>query len=197
MVGCALPYPSYASPMPIAAEAFSTRRRCARAEGFDHVVVGADFQAHHTVDFLAACGEENHRHLGETAQAFAQLEAADIGQPHVENGQVEGAVFQQPQGFASEARPLRGETFGLQGIDQRIGNRGFVFDDEYLRHRASCTCWATAADCRGRNHASSGQWRRAGASRPRRGGGLHTHYATSAAATAWMQEVERRPVAHP
>ena len=155
MVGCALRYPSYASPMPIAAEAFSTRRRCARAEGFDHVVVGADFQAHHTVDCLAACGEENHRHLGETAQAFAQLEAADIGQPYVENGQVEGAAFQQRQGFASEARPLRGETFGLQGVDQRIGNRGFVFDYEYLRHRASCTWNSTAGDCRARGPASS------------------------------------------
>ena len=32
-----------------------------RAEGFDHVVVGADFQTHHAVDLLAARGEEDHR----------------------------------------------------------------------------------------------------------------------------------------
>ena len=37
----------------------------ARAEGLDHVVVGADLQAHHAVDLGIAGGEEDHRHFGE------------------------------------------------------------------------------------------------------------------------------------
>src|SRR5690606_35654430 len=133
------------------------RRHFARAEGLDHIVVGADFQPYHTVDFLAACGKEDHRHLGETPQALAHLEAADVGQADIENGQVEGAVLQQRQRLTAEARPVRDEAFGLQGIDQCVGNRGFVFDYEYLRHRASCTWVRPRQTAEGRDQRQAGE----------------------------------------
>ncbi|MCY1442845.1 hypothetical protein D9M71_592330 [compost metagenome] len=110
------------------------RRHLARAERLDHVVVGADLQADHAVDLGVARGEEDHRHLGEAPQPLAGLEAADIRQADVEDDQVEGLALQALQRLAGQCQPGGGEALRLQCVEQRVGDGGFVFDDQDMRH---------------------------------------------------------------
>ena len=74
-----------------------------RTEGFDHVIIGADFQPHHAVDFLAAGRKEDHRHLGKAPQSLASLEAADIRQADIENQQISGITLLLNQGLLGQA----------------------------------------------------------------------------------------------
>ena len=104
------------------------------AKGFDHVIVGTDFQTDHTIDFLAARGEKNHRHLGKPPQALAGFEATDIRQADIENQQVRRTALLFGQGLLGQAQPGGGEAFALQGEDQGVGDRGFVFDNQNMRH---------------------------------------------------------------
>lgn len=106
----------------------------ARAEGLDHIIVGADFQAHHPVDFTVPGTEEHHRHLAEAPQLLAGFEAADVRQADVENQQVRRRMALIVQRRLPEIQPGGAEPFTLQGKNQRIGNRRFVFDNQDMRH---------------------------------------------------------------
>ena len=99
-------------------------------EGFDEVVVGAQFEAQHAVGEAVAAGEDQ-RGAGVLFLEFAQhLQAVHVGQAEVEDGQFGlhplGAGQQRPagaEGFAAKA------VFG-EGADDQAGDVGFVFDDE-------------------------------------------------------------------
>jgi hypothetical protein len=110
------------------------RRHFTRAERLDHVVVGTDFQAHHAVDLGVAGAEEHHRHLGEAAQLAAGFEATDVGQADVEDDQVGRALALLVEGGTAQGHPFGAVAVGLQGVDQGVGDGGFVFDDEDMRH---------------------------------------------------------------
>ena len=104
------------------------------AERLDHVIVGTDFQAHDTIDFSIAGTEENHRHFAETAQLLAGFEAADVRQTDVENDQIGRGLALMLQRCRAKAQPGRGEALALQGENQGVGNRRFVFDNQDMRH---------------------------------------------------------------
>ncbi len=110
------------------------RRHFPRAEGLDHIIVGTDFQAHHPVDLAVPGTEEHHRHLAEAPQLLAGFEAADIRQADVEDDQVRRARLLMLQGRTAQAQPGGSEAFALQGKDQGVGNRRFVFDNQDMGH---------------------------------------------------------------
>jgi len=110
------------------------RRHFPWAERLDHVIVSADFQAHHAINFGIPGAEEQHRHLAEPAQLLAGFEAADIRQADVEDDQISRCLALMLQRLRAEAQPGRGEALALQGKNQRVGNRRFVFDNQDMRH---------------------------------------------------------------
>eukprot|EP01133_Synstelium_polycarpum_P010450 gene10449-12166_t len=63
------------------------RHQFARRKRLGDVIVGADFQAHDAVDFIAAGGQEDHRHVGKLAQPAARFQAAHVRQSDVEHHQ--------------------------------------------------------------------------------------------------------------
>nr|BFE93501.1 hypothetical protein GCM10020185_40370 [Pseudomonas brassicacearum subsp. brassicacearum] len=121
----------------------ATRLRIARtlaatsrgAEGFDHVIVGTDLQAHHPVDLAIPGCKKDDRNVAETSEIFfTSLESADIRQPHIENDQVRRSAFLVLKGRGTKAQPRGVEPLPLQGKHQRIGDGGFVFDNQDMRH---------------------------------------------------------------
>jgi len=105
-----------------------------RAERLDHVIVGADLQPHHPVDLGVPGTEEQHRHLTEAPQLFAGFKTADVRQADVEDDQIRWRLPLMLQRRRAEAQPRGGEPLALQGKNQRVGNRRFVFDNQDMRH---------------------------------------------------------------
>ncbi|EOB13170.1 hypothetical protein NBO_147g0001 [Nosema bombycis CQ1] len=110
------------------------RRHFPWAERFDHVIIGADLQPHHAVDLRIPGTEEHHWHFAETAQLLAGFKAGDVRQADVEDDQVRRGLALMLQRRLAERQPGGGEAFALQGKDQRVGYRRFVFDNQDVRH---------------------------------------------------------------
>ena len=103
------------------------------AEGLDHVVVGAQLEADHPVDLLAAGGDDDDRHVGLGAEPAAHLVAVHVGQAEVEQHEIDGARL---QGHL-ERGPPGGDPPGRvalapEALDQRLGDGVVVFDQEEL-----------------------------------------------------------------
>jgi hypothetical protein len=61
---------------------------CARLEGLDQVVVGAELQAEHAIHEFAARGEHQHRHAGAQTEPLADLQAVAARLHQVEHHRV-------------------------------------------------------------------------------------------------------------
>ena len=59
-----------------------------RAEGLDHVIVGAQLEAGDTVGLIAAGGEQDDGHVGAVAQEAGEGKAVHTGEHDVEDDQV-------------------------------------------------------------------------------------------------------------
>ncbi|MCY1178588.1 hypothetical protein D9M73_189450 [compost metagenome] len=110
------------------------RRHFPRTERLDHVIVGADFQAHDAIDLAIPGTEEHHRHFAEAPQLLAGFEAADVRQADIENDQIRRGLALVLQRRRAQAQPCGGEALALQGENQGIGNGRFVFDNQDMRH---------------------------------------------------------------
>jgi len=98
------------------------------------VVVGAELQADHAVDLGRARGEEDHRQRRlRRLQATEQLQAVDVGQADVDDRQCKGCRGGRRQRRLAAAHPVRCEAVGGQRVDDRVGDRRFVLDDEDRR----------------------------------------------------------------
>ena len=65
------------------------RQQLGEGEGLDQVVVGSEFEAAHPVLDLAACGQEEHRHLAACRpQATQDAPAVEPRQHHIEHDEV-------------------------------------------------------------------------------------------------------------
>lgn len=121
-----LPLPFFATNP--AQDGFHPCCQFARAEGFQHVIIGADFQPDHAVDFVGTGGQEDHRYIGKTAQRAAQVEAVAVRQADIEDRQVETAGAQQRQTFGSQRDVAAIQIFPRQGEDDVFGDGSVVFD---------------------------------------------------------------------
>ena len=103
----------------------------AGAEGFDHVVVGAQGESEDTVDLLLAGGQKQDRHRGDLAQFATDFPAVGPGEHDVENDKPRRPAPRQLQGCGAVADPAGIEPLPLQ-VARHQGRRiGIVLDDQY------------------------------------------------------------------
>lgn len=99
----------------------------AEAEGLDHVVVGAQLEAHHAVDLVAPRRQEDDGHVGQGPHPPAHLVAVDVGQADVEQHDVGNG--------GGDGLPAGGDVGHLEALPletshQRCGDGLVVFHQE-------------------------------------------------------------------
>ena len=110
------------------------RHQLARAERLAHIVVGAQFQAQHTVDLLVAGAQHQDGGRALRADLAAQVQPAAIGQAHVQHQQVKGAGLQGAAGVAQQQAMQHGEAIALQRVNDGPGNGRVVFQQQQACH---------------------------------------------------------------
>ncbi|MNN51045.1 hypothetical protein D3C81_1656610 [compost metagenome] len=80
-----------------------------------------------------ARGQEDHRRIAEGAQRAADLEAAHIGQAHVQDHQV-GRIGAHPRQRRAAQRAVLGlHAIGAQGVEDGVGDGLLVFHHQDAR----------------------------------------------------------------
>eukprot|EP01022_Parablepharisma_sp_SALTPOND_P019249 TRINITY_DN325_c0_g12_i1.p1 TRINITY_DN325_c0_g12~~TRINITY_DN325_c0_g12_i1.p1 ORF type:complete len:912 (-),score=299.24 TRINITY_DN325_c0_g12_i1:4616-7351(-) len=120
-----------------AVDGLDARQQLARAVGLGDVVVGAQFQADHTIGLVGAGGEHDDRDVGLAPHRLAQGKAVGVGQHHVQDHQRE--LIGKTLELGQEGRAVMGQAdlvlvlFQI-GLEQGAGLLVIV-DDQYLaRH---------------------------------------------------------------
>jgi hypothetical protein len=90
----------------------------AQVVGLDEVVVGSEVEAVHPGPQVGAGRRDEDRHLRRAADAGADLEPVDVGQPEVEQHDVRGpgAVLEALEGVVGGADPAHVEPVPAQHI---------------------------------------------------------------------------------
>lgn len=112
----------------------------ARREGLRDVVIGAYFKAQQLIHLFATGGEKQDRERRIAAQQLtAQLKAADVGQAHVQNGQVRHPVAGGIERGQPTLKNAHHKAFLLEHVDKRVGNTLLILHQPDLRllHRRS------------------------------------------------------------
>ncbi len=117
-------------PLIPAANRFDAGQQFARTERLHHVIVAADFETDHAIDFVAAGGKKNHRHIGKRAHDPADFEPVDIRQSDIENDETRRGVPRDFRRFASTLGRLHLVALRLERILQHIRNARIIFDDQ-------------------------------------------------------------------
>lgn len=118
-----------------AEDGFHAGGEFARTEGFDEVVVSADFEADDTIDLGGSGGEEDDGHVGARANGFAEFEAGAVGQADIEHDESEGLRSEGGESGLAGGAPVRLEALCFQRIQKGVGDGRLVFDDEnFLGH---------------------------------------------------------------
>jgi len=81
-------------------------------------------------------GEHDDRHVALFAQDAAHGQPVHARQHEIEHDQVGVLLTGQAQPLDAVGGAQHIETLGLQTAGQRFAHGGFVFDDEYRRHRS-------------------------------------------------------------
>ncbi|GAA3206779.1 hypothetical protein GCM10020256_02000 [Streptomyces thermocoprophilus] len=107
----------------------------AHAERFREIVVGSQFQAEHPVGLLAARAEDDDGHVGDLADAPADVDAVHVRQSQVEQDDI-AVRASQPLGAGGDVidrQPVVPEPLG-----ERLGDRLVVLDEQRPYGHASC-----------------------------------------------------------
>ena len=107
-------------------------RQFARAERFHEVIIRAHFQTGDPVDFVFASGHKDDRHRGVRAEFAAELEAGRIRQTDIQDDECKLTGGEFDQRVLPRGAPDRLESLGLQRVDDVVGDRGLIFDQENL-----------------------------------------------------------------
>ncbi|HSK96303.1 MAG TPA: hypothetical protein VK891_06780 [Euzebyales bacterium] len=123
------------SPRPvIAARRHPAGHQLAEPERLDDVVIGAQLEPQHPVGLVTTRGDDDDRHLRPRAQLPAHVIAVDVGQPQIEQHDVD-AVGVQRRGARRHHHNVIAPP--AQSIGQRLGDRRVVFDHEHVHRHAS------------------------------------------------------------
>lgn len=95
-----------------------------------HVVVRAQLQPEHTIDLLAARGEEDDGQLARSSDGATDIEAVAVGHADVEDREVGRVLRKRGQRFARQGDVNNLEALAAQCVEQRVGDGGFVFEEE-------------------------------------------------------------------
>ncbi len=107
-----------------------------RRKRLGDVVVCTQFEAHHAVYFVAAGRQKHHRYLRAThrliqrLEAFEELEAVQVGQSDVEDGERRALFRELRDGFFGRGAPHRLEAVAAQNVLERVGDARFVFGNQ-------------------------------------------------------------------
>ncbi len=85
-------------------------------ERLGDIVVGADLEAHHSVDFIGARGQEDDRYRGITTNLPAKLKTVGVGQTDIENNERKGGLFQCGLSVPSGRYPFRLKAVGGKSV---------------------------------------------------------------------------------
>ena len=105
-------------------------RQFSWAERFDDVVVGSDLEPDDPIDLVVPRGQEDDGNFGETADRLAEFEAIPVGQSDVEDDQLDRFVAEYLETLAAQPYPTGLEAVGFKGVDDVVGDRRLVFDDQ-------------------------------------------------------------------
>ena len=105
------------------------------AERLGQVVVGAGVERIDLLLLLRARRQHDDRPPRPAAQAADQLGAVAIGQPEVDEEEVDAAVAGQRLAVARGRRLEHDMAFGLQRRREQATDRRFVLDHEHVRRR--------------------------------------------------------------
>ena len=111
-----------------------------RAERLDHVVVGAQLEAHDAVELAAAGGEHDHGHVVLALQLAAHVAAVAVGQVQVQQHQVGLDPVGQLQRLGGRGGGHRLEALARQRLGERLRDRQLVLheqDPRALAHAAN------------------------------------------------------------
>ena len=107
------------------------RLELGQIEGLGEVVVGAEVEALDALVEGVVGGEHQHRHArAAVAQPAQHFEAAELGQPQVEDHHVVGLGRQHVVGFAPVVHAIHGVIGLAQGPGEAVGQHRVVFNDE-------------------------------------------------------------------
>ena len=119
------------------------RQQLGHLERLGDVVVGAELEADHLVDHLAARRQHDHRRLDAAlAQLAADVEAAHARQHQVEEQQIEGVARRALEPALAVRRAVDAVALAGQPIGQRQDDAGFVLDQQDSSSR--CVTMAAA-----------------------------------------------------
>jgi hypothetical protein len=115
----------------------AARRRSARCgskladrERLRDVVVGAELEAEHLVELLAARGQHDDRDVALTAKSLADLEPVEAGKHDVEHDEVDVVLLELPERLFAVARLDDRVAVPLERIRQKRLDRLLVVDEQ-------------------------------------------------------------------
>ena len=108
-----------------------TRNELAEPEGFDEVVVRAEFEEHDPIDLLTACRHDDDRDIGSLPQGTTYVFPIHVGKAEIEQHEIRGVGFECG---ATAVNPRRLEPFPVESVEQWFCDGIVVFDNEEL-HR--------------------------------------------------------------
>ena len=127
-----------AAPAPAPQMRLDAGHQFARAERFRDVVVAADFETQHAIDFFRPRGQKDNRRAREFARlpdAAAKIESILARQHHVEHDQIGLPCFEIAQRVACAGEDARLKPAARQVVFDQRSEFGFIFDDrDFLRH---------------------------------------------------------------
>ena len=108
------------------------REQFARLERLGHVVVGADFEAHHLIQRGGLSGQHDERHVLLSAQTARQAYAVIAGRKRkIEQHEHEFVISQRPPHRLAVVRGGGGVSFARKEPGQKTAKAPIVVDDQY------------------------------------------------------------------
>lgn len=101
-----------------------------RRKRLAHVIVCAQFQPEHTVDLLAARGQENDRQLAGLADRAADVKAVAVGHTDIEDREVGWLLRKYRQRVARQWHMRDLKALAAQRVKQRVGDGWFILKQQ-------------------------------------------------------------------
>src|SRR5262249_15245882 len=108
----------------------------AQAEWFDHVVVGAQFEADDPIRFLTSMtGDKDNGHVRTAAKVTQEVQAVFVGKLQIKNDQINRLVGQHASHPATIGDRADLEILAFQIASNHFAHGRVVVDHEYMAHR--------------------------------------------------------------
>ena len=113
---------------------FYTRYKLARAERLRDIVVRAKAKAADLIDVIFLGRDHQHRNIAVLADLFADLKSVHAGEHQVQNDQIELLLKGRLKSLVPTVLYLDFKAAQFQIIFLQIGDRHFIFNDQYFAH---------------------------------------------------------------